>query len=133
MISSEKESNKTHLTWLALFSTTGTLICCALPILLVSLGMGATVASLISSFPILVTLSEHKIWVFSISALVLLFSFISLFHSGRSCPADPHLGHLCQKSHDWNRRLLWLSLFIWSIGFFASFLALPLQIWIDQL
>lgn len=127
-----KNPDKSHLTWFALFSTTGTLICCALPILLVSLGMGATVASVISNFPILVTLSEHKIWIFSLSALLLLFSFISLFRPSRNCPVDPQLGQLCQKSQYWNQRLLWLSLIIWSIGFFTAFLALPLQIWIDQ-
>jgi hypothetical protein len=29
-------------TWLTLFASTGILVCCALPIMLVTLGMGAT-------------------------------------------------------------------------------------------
>jgi len=34
------------LSWLALFGSSGTLICCALPIILVTLGAGATIAAL---------------------------------------------------------------------------------------
>jgi hypothetical protein len=53
------------LSFISLFTSFGTLICCALSVLLVSIGLGATVvASLISSFPWLVTLSRHKEWVF---------------------------------------------------------------------
>ena len=45
--------------WLILFASTSTLLCCALPILLVSLGLGAVVVSMASSLPFLVTLSQH--------------------------------------------------------------------------
>ena len=127
-----KQSKNKHLSWLVLFSSTGTLVCCALPILLVSLGMGATVASLVSQFPILITLSENKAGVFIFSGLLLLISIWTLYRPGRSCPSTPDLSRLCQKSQQWNQRILWLSIIIWSIGFYAAFLALPLQIWIDQ-
>ena len=127
-----KQSKNKHLSWLVLFSSTGTLICCALPILLVSLGMGATVASLVSQFPILITLSENKAGVFIFSGLLLLISIWTLYRPGRSCPSAPDLSRSCQKSQQWNQRILWLSIIIWSIGFYAAFLALPLQIWIDQ-
>lgn len=49
--------------YLALFSSVGTLVCCALPALLVLSGFGATVASLLSAAPWLVTLSRHKAYV----------------------------------------------------------------------
>ena len=65
------------LSWLALVTSAGTLICCALPIVLVTLGLGATVAALTSSFPILVKLSMHKAWIFAISgALVLVAGWL---------------------------------------------------------
>lgn len=46
--------------YLSLFASFGTLICCALPSLLVLLGLGATVAAFLSAAPWLVTLSRHK-------------------------------------------------------------------------
>lgn len=120
------------LTWLALFSTTGTLVCCAIPILLVTLGMGATVASMVSSFPFLMTLSQHKNWVFAISAVLLALSLWLIYRPGRTCPADPDLAQTCNRTQVWNKRIVWLSVILWSIGFFAAFLALPLQMWLDR-
>ena len=43
----------------ALFTSTGTLLCCALPSALAALAGGAAVASFVSAFPWLVGLSQH--------------------------------------------------------------------------
>ncbi len=116
--------------WLTLFASTGTLICCALPIIFVSLGFGATVAALTSSFPLLITLSLHKAWVFAFSGAMLVLSGWLMYRPGRVCPTDPELGRLCDTTRTWNRRLYRSSVVIWCIGFFAAFLALPLRIWL---
>jgi len=124
------ETQEKSLTWLALLASTGTLICCALPIALVMLGLGATVAAISSSVPILVTLTLHKSWVFVTSAMLLSSSGWLLFRSGRECPADPQLAALCDRTLLWNRRIFWASVTIWGVGFFAAYLALPLRIWL---
>ena len=116
---------------LALFTTSGTLICCALPILLVSLGLGSTVAAITSVFPLLITLSLHKTWVFAGSAIVLAISVWLSGRSGRSCPTDPRLAARCQHTKRWNKRILIASTLIWAGGFFFAYLALPLRIWLD--
>lgn len=51
-------------TWVTLATSASTLLCCALPALLVALGAGAVLASRVSVFPQLVWVSEHKIEVF---------------------------------------------------------------------
>ncbi len=117
--------------WLSLFASTGTLICCALPITLVTLGMGATVAALTSSFPFLITLSQHKVWIFAGSGLLLLASGWLLYRPGRRCPADPVQARLCERARVWNRRVYLGSVLVWGIGFFAAYLALPLRQWLD--
>jgi len=122
---------ETSLTWLALFTTTGTLVCCAIPITLVTLGMGATVVSMVSNFPFLVTLSMHKPLVFGVSGFMLVLSAYMMYRPGRSCPIDPELGALCNKTQIWNRRIYWISVVLWCIGFFAAFLALPLRILLE--
>ena len=65
---------------LSLFTSLSTLICCALPTLLVTLGMGASMVSLISLFPWLLILSKYKIQIFLWLDLLLLISF---FYFGR--------------------------------------------------
>ena len=57
---------------LTIFSSVGTLVCCALPALLVSIGAGAVMASLVSAVPQLVWISEHKIPLFVFAGLLLL-------------------------------------------------------------
>jgi len=113
--------------WLTLFTSSGTLVCCALPIILVTLGMGATVAALTSTFPFLIFLSLHKIWVFALSGLMLVLSTWLIYRPGQICPADPEQARICEISKIWNKRIVWFSLVIWGIGFFAAFVALPVR------
>ncbi len=123
---------ETGTTWLALFASTGTLVCCALPIILVTLGLGTTVVALTSSIPLLVTLSQHKIWVFAGSAILLAGAGWIMYRPARACPVDPVLGKLCDRTQLWNRRIYWTSVGLWGVGFFAAFVALPLRIWLDS-
>ncbi len=131
MTKSEVVLKQTGLSWLTLFASGGTLICCALPIILVTLGLGATVAAFTSSFPLLVTIAQHKAWVFAGSGALLLLSGWLMYGLGRACPADPELGRLCDQTQVWNRRIYWSSSALWGIGFFAAYLALPLRILLD--
>ncbi len=133
MAESKDESvlKETGLSWLALFAAGGTLICCALPIILVTLGLGATVAAFTSSFPLLIAISQQKVWVFIGSGALLLVSGWLMYRPGRSCPADPGLARECARTQLWNRRIYWSAAVIWGVGFFAAYLALPLRIWLD--
>ena len=119
------------LSWLALLASAGTLVCCALPIIFVTLGLGATFAALASSFPVLVTLAEYKAWMFSASGGLLLLAGWLLYRSGQACPADPELARLCERNLRWNRRVFKTALVLWAIGFFAAYFALPLRIWLN--
>ena len=131
MTKSEAVLKQTGLSWLTLFASGGTLICCALPIILVTLGLGATMAAFTSSFPLLVTIAQHKAWVFAGSGALLLVSGWLMYRAGRACPADPELGRLCDQTQVWNRRIYWSSVTLWGIGFIAAYLALPLRILLD--
>ena len=116
-----------NLKWMTLLITGSTLLCCALPILLVSLGLGATVASLNFNVPGLLFLAEHKVWTFSISAGMLLFLVWIIWRPNQSCPSDPELAKYCESSKKWNKRVFFLSVAIWFTSFFASYLLLPLR------
>ncbi len=127
----KKTLNTANLSWFTLFASSGTLICCALPIILVSLGMGASVAALTSSLPFLIVLSQHKIWVFIFSGLMLAIAAWIMYRPNQTCPTDARQAELCQSSKVWNKRIYWFSVLIWSIGFFAAFVALPLRMALD--
>ena len=122
-----KWKDKSYLRWLVLLVSSGTLLCCALPILLVSLGFGAVVASLHYNIPELVFLGEHKLWTLSLSALLLLSLAWMIWRPNQSCPTDPELLTHCQTGKRWNQKIFWLSVTVWSVGFFFSVLLLPLR------
>lgn len=115
------------LSWLALLASSGTLLCCALPILLVSLGFGAVVATLTTSLPILVTLAEYEAWMFSVSALLLGVTAWTLWVRPQQCPGDPQLAARCAQAGVWNKRVFWMASVVWMVGLTATYLLLPIR------
>ena len=124
------------LNYFSLFSSFSTLICCALPSVLVLLGMGTTVASLLSAAPWLVSLSRHKIWTFSIAGILISMSFLMTYlvaprlRRGESCEADDPTA--CGKVSRMSKVVLWASAAIWSCGFFVAYLLGPILDRIDH-
>ena len=108
---------------LSLFTSLGTLICCALPALLISIGMGASLASFVSAFPWIIFISKYKIQTFILAAVLLVFS-VYLFWQGRNapCPSDPVQAKICSKLRFINLIMLFISLVIYLVGFFFAFI-----------
>lgn len=112
------------LNYLTLFSSTGTLICCALPALLVSLGLGAVMAGLASQVPGLIWLSENKRTVFIFSGTMLAFNGFLIWNNRNApCPLDPKLRDACIKGRRFSKNIYFASLFIFLFGFFFAFIA----------
>lgn len=108
--------------WVLLFTTSATLTCCALPILLVTLGLGSVVATVAGNAPWLIALSMYKNWMFSVSGALILASAWAVYRSGRVCPTDPELAAACVKADKWNRRFVFISGSMWIVGFASAYL-----------
>lgn len=101
-----------------------TWVCCALPLLLVALGAGSVMASLVSTAPWLATLSRHKEWFFLGTGLLLAANWWALYRSGAAC--EP--GGVCHPSHPlgrWLRRVYWGSVGLYAAAVAATYLSLP--------
>lgn len=82
----------------ALLASSATLVCCVLPAVLVSLGAGAVLVGLLSSFPQLIWLSEHKLLVFGVAGVSLLISGTLLWNARRlACPVEPLAARACTR------------------------------------
>jgi mercuric ion transport protein len=123
--------------WLSYFSlltSLSTLLCCALPSLLVLLGLGATVASVLSSLPWLVTLSHHKVWTFAVSGALIALSFVNMYYLApklrkEDCDADDP--NACADVSRLSKILLWASAAIYAVGFFVAFVLGPILTKLD--
>lgn len=109
---------------IALFASSSTLVCCALPALLVALGAGAALSSLVAAFPQIVWISEHKEAVFGTAvALMTLGGWVQWRNRLAPCPADPTLRAACLRTRRWSLRLYLLSLALLAIGGWFAFVA----------
>jgi hypothetical protein len=108
---------------LTVLSSFTTLLCCALPALLVSLGAGAVLASLVTAVPQLVWISEHKTPLFAFAGVMLLLSGIYSYRQRNApCPTDPLQAKSCLRLRRISARIFYLSLLVYAIGFFFAFL-----------
>jgi hypothetical protein len=109
---------------LSLFTSTSTLICCALPATLVAIGSAATLASLVSTFPQLIWISEHKALVFGMAGAMLLIAGYFQWRARHApCPVEPVLASICTKARQQALLVYWISVAIFMVGVFFAFIA----------
>ena len=127
-----EQSTNRVLPYLSLFTSVGTLLCCALPSLLVLLGLGATVASVLSEAPWLFNLSHHKNWVFTAAGALIAGNFVYIYAlAPRLQACDPSDPAACQTATRFSRIVLWSSAALYVIGFFTAYLLGPILVRLD--
>ena len=123
--------------FLSLFTSMGTLLCCALPSLFVLFGLGATVASVLSAAPWLVAMSHHKNWVFGIAGLLIgaNFAYVYALAPGlraRTRACDPNRPAACEIASRFSRAVLWCSAVLYAVGCFSAYLLGPILVHFDS-
>jgi hypothetical protein len=107
---------------ITLFASSSTLICCAIPALLVALGAGATLSTVVSIFPKIVWVSEHKIEVFTFAGVMLTISGYMQWQGRMApCPVDPVLRDACMRTRKASLIVYSFSLLLYLIGGWFAF------------
>jgi hypothetical protein len=106
----------------SLFTSASTLLCCALPALLVAIGSGATLVSLVSAVPQLVWVSENKQILFVVSGVMLaLAGWLQWRARFLPCPIDPALARRCMQTRRQSQVVYGVSVVIYLVGFIFAF------------
>ena len=106
----------------SLFATSSTLVCCAIPAVLVALGAGAALSSLVSVFPQVVWLSEHKLGLFVFAGLMLVVSGVLQWRNRTApCPTDPALRQACLRTRKVSAMVYGVSVAFYCIGGWFAF------------
>jgi hypothetical protein len=114
---------------LSLCASSSTLVCCAMPALPVAIGAGAALSSVVSVFPQLVWLSEHKGSLFGLAGLAIAVSGVVQWHNRTApCPTDRAPRQACLKTRKASQRVYGFSVVIclvgaWRIAFVQPWLA----------
>ena len=115
------------LTFLSLFTSAGTLLCCALPALLVALGAGAALSTLVAVVPGLVLVSEHKEVVFGVAGVMLAASgWLQWRGRFAPCPVDPAQRDACLRTRRISARVYLVSVAVYAVGGWFAFVQLLL-------
>jgi mercuric ion transport protein len=123
------------LNYFSLFTSLSTLLCCALPSLLVLFGLGASVASMLSFMPWLVTLSRHKQWTFAVAGMLIALSFVNMYYIAprirtKQCSADDPAA--CEEASRLSIVLLWVSASIYAMGILVVYVLGPILTKLDN-
>ena len=116
-------NNYQKINFFSLFASSGTIICCALPSLLVAVGAGASLSSFLGAFPEIILISKYKEYVF-------LFAFISIIFAGivqwkarnLPCPANQQLAEQCKRSRKLSFYIYLFSVILLTTGFIFTFI-----------
>ena len=114
-------NNYQKINFFSLFASSGTIICCALPSLLVA--AGASLSSFLGAFPEIILISQYKEYVF-------LFAFISIIFAGivqrkarnLPCPTNQQLAEQCKRSRKLSFYIYLFSVILLSTGFIFTFI-----------
>lgn len=112
------------LSYLSLFTSFGTLFCCALPTLFVLLGAGAAFAGLSSAFPQLDWIAEHKNFIFIFAGSMISLNLLLRFRNrNAACPNDPKMAKSCGRLKKISNVIFYVSVVFFVIGFSFAYLA----------
>ena len=112
--------------FLALFGSTGTLLCCAVPALLSVLAGGAAVGAFLSTFPWIIPLSRHKEWLFLRAGLLLVFNAILTFRPKGKLACSITGGKGCEVAGGFTKGVLWFSILLYGFGAFVAYALVPI-------
>ena len=133
MSSTSAATKQSLASFLALFTSTGTLLCCAFPAAIAAVAGGAAVTSLVSTIPWLIPLSANKGWIFIGSGLMILFSASLVIRPKGSIACSITGGEGCENAGRFTRMMLVISVIIYLVGVLFAYALVPILRIMDSL
>ncbi len=108
---------------LTLFTSLSTLLCCALPALLISVGAGAVMVGITTAVPGIMWLSAHKGPLFLFATAMLMACSALVWQQRRApCPLDPLQAQACMRLRRYSVWMLAISMAMLATGIFFAYL-----------
>ena len=117
---------------LAVFTSTGTLLCCALPAAIAAVAGGVAVGAFITVFPWLIPLSHYKGWIFGVALILIVFSGILTFRPHGKLACSLTGGEGCEIAGRFSKTMFWISTALYSVGFFFAYAIVPILRFLEK-
>ena len=120
------------LSFLTLFTSSGTLLCCVLPAVVATIAGGAAVSSMLSAFPFLIPLSINKGWIFGVSAILIAINGYIVFKPNQEVACDVEAGEDgCEVTGRFNKQMFYISASVLVMGAFFAYALVPILVYFD--
>jgi len=113
------------LSFLSLFGSSATLLCCALPAAVSIIAGGAAVGSLVSVFPWLIPISKYHNWIFLVAGILLLINGIFVFNPKGKLACSITGGKGCEVAGSFAKWMFGISIVLYSVGAFFAYAYVP--------
>ena len=121
----DRKNARGLLSILSLFTSTGTLLCCALPAAVATVAGGSAVIAMTSTMPLLIPLSRHKDWVFLAAVTLLVLHGIILFWPKGTVVCSIDSGEGCAVAGRYTKIMFQISAGIVATGAFFAYALVP--------
>lgn len=115
----------------ALFGSTGTLLCCALPAGIAALAGGAAIATYVSTFPFVVPLSRYKEWIFLVAGVLIVMNGLLTLRPRGKLACSITGGKGCEVAGTFTKAMFWMALGIYAVGVFMTYGIVPVLEWLE--
>lgn len=112
--------------FLSLFGSSATLLCCALPATLSIIAGGTAVGALLTTFPWLIPLSRYHNWIFLVAGILLLINGIFVLSPKGKVACSITGGKGCEVAGSFSKWMFWISIVLYSIGVFFAYAYVPI-------
>jgi len=110
----------------SLFTSSATLLCCAIPAVLSTLVGGAAVGAFVSTFPWLIPLSQQKNWLFLGAGILLTINGILILRPKGKVACAITGGKGCEVAGNFSKGMFWFSIALYGIGAFFAYAYVPI-------
>ncbi len=114
------------MSFLSLFGSSATLLCCALPATLSIVAGGAAVGSLISVFPWLIPLSRYHNWLCLIAGILLFVNGVFVLSPKGKVACSITGGKGCEVAGSFSKWMFGFSIVLYGIGVFFAYAYVPI-------
>ena len=119
--------------FMALFTSTGTLLCCALPAAIAAVAGGAAVGAYVSYFPWIIPLSRHKGELFLVAGIMISVSGLFTLRPQSKLACAITGGKGCEVAGKFSKTMFWVAAVVYVVGAFMSYGIVPLMRLMDGL
>lgn len=110
----------------ALFTSTGTLFCCALPAAIAAVAGGAAVGTFVSAFPWVIPLSRYKGWLFLLAGALIVLNGFFILRPKEQVVCAVTGGDGCEVVSGFTKFMFWSATGVYVVGAFFAYAAVPI-------